>query len=206
MKRWWIGILLWLAAAPVGAQIWGWQDAEGVRRFTNQRESIPEEYRDQAKVLVRKVDEPADVSPPAAPKEQGGAAAKPAPRMAQVVYDEPPPSTDYLQGVADGMQRSQRRLDLDLERLTTPAVVVLPPINLPPSYYPQPIYSPWITTPFDGGRTRHRTLRMALQDQLNEERYPWAPWEIGYINGIPLPNWVRYPEPSTPKHPRGSRR
>src|SRR6058998_2786827 len=55
-------VVLLASAVPAAAQIYQWTDTEGVTRYTNDRESIPPEYRERA----REID-----SPQARPEEPG---------------------------------------------------------------------------------------------------------------------------------------
>ena len=55
-------VVVLASAVPAAAQIYQWTDTEGVTRYTNDRESIPPEYRERA----REID-----SPQARPEEPG---------------------------------------------------------------------------------------------------------------------------------------
>ena len=61
MRPWiiWCTMVVSLAAGVVQAEIYEWHDAEGVKHFTNNIESIPAEYRSDPHIVVEATPAPA---------------------------------------------------------------------------------------------------------------------------------------------------
>ncbi len=157
----------WMGMAR--AEIYVWQDSEGVRHYTNVREEIPAEATDTLRVLVQ---EPPHAEPEAEAKVATPETPEPSPpRQAQVVYNRTALDAAYAEGWQEGMERAAQL------RAAAPPVSV--EVNGPfvaavggatafsASAYP---VAPLVTTSFDRGRSRHLTLRMALQDQFALDR------------------------------------
>jgi hypothetical protein len=148
--------LLWLAA-PLSAQVYEWRDAGGSRHFTTDLEDIPAGQREQPQIVVREWQRQSPAAPGAVVAE---------PRQAQVVSDRPrrevvqvPPPVS--QGGSVNIQGP-----LAVAEVVAPQVgsAYLPYVAT--YYYDEPL----VTTSFDRGRSRHRTLRMLLQDQFHRDR------------------------------------
>lgn len=163
-------VLLLLLPTIGAAEIVAWVDSQGVRHYTNVPEEIPETYRDSVRTVVREMPR-TEEPPPAEPsrRELDRPARR---RLAQVVYDRPELSEDYVRGFREGLAQarvSARGGDVNIHgplavsraEARTPYVVADP-------YYTDPY--PFVTTAFDRGRSRHLTLRMLLQDQFQLDR------------------------------------
>ena len=162
------GIFLCLLALPslARADILMWRDAQGVKHYTNRRALVPDQ--ETAAVVLEELPQVQTASAAAA-----APAAPPAPtepgRIAQVVYDPSALAAAYAEGLQRGLASVQQ---------TQYAAPVSVNINGPlvgGGYggYVDPFwpYDPsLITTSFDGGRSRHLTLRMLMQDQFAYDR------------------------------------
>jgi hypothetical protein len=162
-----LGLLL---AIPAMADIIEWRDGNGVRHYTNLKEEVPADYRAAAQVVideaVRHHTVDADVDKPpvvAAPESQP-------PRQAQVVYDRPNVDAAYIEGLERGLEMAQLRNQPPPAEVQINGPLAIanaqPPVIVAPLRYPYP----YVTTAFDGGRSRHLTLRMRLQDQFAFDR------------------------------------
>jgi hypothetical protein len=169
-----VAILLSWSGAAV-ADIVEWQDADGVRHFTNLKSEIPKEQAASSRVVVDELARQS--SPDTAPAMPQAAAQAPEPRReAEVVYDRSQLSSAYLRGLQQGLQAAgiiagggggggvQINGPLAIARGSNPESYY----DYYPGYYPG--YYPFITTSFDRGRSRHLTLRMLLQDQFALDR------------------------------------
>ncbi|HUI27279.1 MAG TPA: DUF4124 domain-containing protein [Candidatus Kryptonia bacterium] len=141
------------------ADIFEWQDADGVRHFTNSKADVPSAESPQVVVAERNAPSIADA--PVAP-----AVASEPPRQAQVVYDTNQAAEAYLQGLQQGLALAQRGVGNDVT-INGPLAVAGARGGEVPWY---PYYQPLVTTGFDHGRSRHRTLRMLLQEQFQIDR------------------------------------
>ena len=164
-------LVCWSGAAT--ADIIEWQDADGVRHYTNLKAEIPQEQAGSTRVVVDELarqraggDAPAVVAPQAPPPAEPR-------REAEVVYDRSLVSEAYLRGLQRGLETAgaiagggggggvQINGPLAIARTTAPE----------PYYdYYYPGYYPLVTTSFDRGRSRHLTLRLLLQDQFAIDR------------------------------------
>lgn len=198
-----------LTVSSVRADILVWRDADGVRHFTNRADAVPRDLTPE--VLVRGSGEVAA----AAPASDGGHAAPPA---AAVASDIARLDEAYRAGLSAG---------LDLLAATAAAnggsggggggaasggaVEIIGPLAVANAHATEdgsawgpyggwPLgYYPFVTTGFDGGRSRHQTLRMLLQDQFAIDRggpYAYARWDQPGVGpalapflprGLPLP-------------------
>ena len=163
-----LAILLWGFGATAHADIYEWRDANGNRHFTNLLIIVPTAQQPDARVVVTAT----------APSELNAPAAAPpvdAPRTeAQVVYDYSRQRDPYTQGLEDGIALARSVVPADDGDVyingplavanADPYVAVTTPY---PYYYPE---YPLVTTSFDRGRSRHKTLRMLLQDQFQLDR------------------------------------
>jgi hypothetical protein len=173
--RTWSALIATLAisAGVARADIYEWTDASGARHFTNHRETVPAAERDSAQVLIADLPQSATAPAPAAPV----AAAAPAPAPA----DPPTVDTAYLAGLVAGMRMEAGGGGGGAA--AGGAVQIYGPLAVSASRsdddglyggefygrYPG-YYYPFVTTGFDGGRSRHQTLRMLLQDQFAIDR------------------------------------
>ena len=163
-------LLSWSGAAA--ADIIEWQDADGVRHYTNLKGEVPKEQEATTRVVVDEVvRQSAAGAAPAAVAPTAPDTAEPR-REAAVVYDRSQLSEAYLRGLQRGLETAgvvtggagggvQINGPLAIAKATSPE----PYYN---SYYPG--YYPFVTTSFDRGRSRHLTLRMLLQDQFAVDR------------------------------------
>lgn len=166
-------VFLPLAAS---ADILGWEDADGVRHYTNLKGEVPKQHQDSAQVVVDELARrpETDGSAPEG-SSQTAVAPSPAPeqrREAMVIYDRGQGSGAYVDGLLRGLEIAgttrggeganvQVNGPLALASATSPAPV--------PSY-PFPYYYPFVTTGFDRGRSRYLTLRMLLDEQFQIDR------------------------------------
>jgi len=201
--RWCLALVMTVGvyARVARADIYEWTDDSGARHFTNHRETVPAAERDSAQVVVadlpRAAPDPAPAQPVAAP-----------PPIAQ----QDPPSVDeaYLAGMAAGMRLEAGgggggaaaggsvQIYGPLAVSTSRADDDAPYGSFYGGRYPG-YYYPFVTTGFDGGRSRHQTLRMLLQDQFAIDRdgpYAYDRWNMPGVGpalapflprGLPLP-------------------
>jgi hypothetical protein len=166
MKVWTLSLVLVLSA-PAAADVIKWRDAQGVRHYTNIKEEIPEGARAQV-VIDESVRHRSPEAEPAVPKASNDVDP---PRQAQVVYDRPAMREAYLDGVQQGMEMAR-----SVGGPAAPSIQINGPLAIANAAPPQPSYVvgpygyPLLTTSFDGGRSRHQTLRMLLQDEFAIER------------------------------------
>lgn len=156
--------MLLLVATAAGADIVEWRDAAGVQHFTNVEAEVPAAYRQTTQTIV---DERVWRAPAEASEQpSSGAKANEPERTAAVVYDSPPAAEAYLAGLERGLQlvRAARGGDVTI---SGPLAVATSAAGGDHSGYWLPARGyPLVTTSFDRGRSRHRTLRMLLQDQF----------------------------------------
>lgn len=207
--------LVALGSSSAWAQIYEWRDEGGSRHFTNDMEDIPETQRDGARVVVRaapirEADLAADSGGDAEEDEESPRERRrrlrreryerePV-RSAQVVYDnsfrfarpEPPVVPD----VPDVYVNING--PLSVSNVVVPQAPPVPIIYERPRYDPlyDYYYGPQVSTAFDRGRSRHRTVRMRLQDQFQYDRNG----PTTYLAG-PIPQGPRFQA----KLPRGVR-
>ena len=151
-----VTLLISLVALPVArADIVEWQDAQGVRHFTNSKDDVP--GGEPARVVI------AEHTAPAATTSVAPEPASEPPRQAQVVYDYSQVTDAYLAGLQEGLSLAGRN---PTETINQPVAIAGARGN--DSWYPY--YEPLVTTSFDHGRSRHRTLRMLLEAQFQLDR------------------------------------
>jgi hypothetical protein len=172
-----------LLASGVPAQIYEWRDDAGSRHFTNLIDEVPVEQRTNPKVLVREIrraDGSDLVVPPApAPPETER------PREALMVYDRAESANDYSAGLREGLALAEHRSQQPVSvTFNGPLAVANSESHSNDATYPLDDYYPFVTTSFDRGRSRHRTLRMLLQDQFQLDRD--GPYVYERINPIGL--------------------
>jgi len=183
--------LVALVSSPAWAQIYEWRDAGGSRHFTNDLEDIPDAQREGARVVVRAApvrdadfaadsggsEEEIEESPRERRRRLRRERYEREPvRSAQVVYDnsfrfarpEPPAVPDVFVNI-DG--------PLSVSQVIVPQAPPVPIVFEGPRYdpvydyyYGPQYYGPQVSTAFDRGRFRHRTVRMRLQDQFQYDR------------------------------------
>ncbi len=191
---WLVLLSVLLPAATLRADILEWRDGSGVRHYTNLRAEIPLPYRDQAQKVIDET-----VRHPAVADETLQAA----------VQEETTPPRVTPAGVATladayvaGLERGLRlRDDREYTGRAAEPVLVNVPVSVPaaptvtyvlPPYYGQR-YIPWVTSSFDHGRSRHRTLRMVMENErLPDRDLVWEPWQGG---------WPMVPVHSLPTRP-----
>lgn len=188
-------VLLSLSAAA-WADIIEWQDANGVRHYTNLQAEIPKEQQPSARVVVDELARRAPASGVTEPRASEAAAQPPEGRReAQVVYDRSEESRAYLEGLERGLAVGRSLSDVrggDVQ-INGPLAVARASRPMPSYIYPPPYpltgYYPFVTTSFDRGRSRHLTLRMLLQDQFAIDRE--APFVFAERLGPPFGYPVR---------------
>lgn len=153
------------AAQTARADIVEWEDAQGIRHFTNQKEDVP--TTEPAKIIVAERGVKADTVPPVVapvPPE-----AVEAPRQAQAVYDYSLVNDAYVRGLEEGLAIARG------DGGGGAGVMINGPLAVSSSRsggygWDYPPYTPLVTTSFDRGRSRHLTLRMLLEDQFQIDR------------------------------------
>ena len=198
MKRGALAVIaaLMLLASAARADIYEWSDASGARHFTNDKRGVPEEYRDTAQVFVADWSHPAEAAPAPAP------AAPDQPAQAQVATDLTGLEAAFEAGLRAAMQSGGGGGGV---QINGPLAVASnrasegSGVGYPGFYPPWPWYYPFVTTGFDGGRSRHQTLRMLLQDQFAIDRdgpFAYQRWDqpgIGPALAPFLPRGLPFP-------------
>jgi hypothetical protein len=153
------------------ADIFVWRDTQGVKHYTNSRKLVPQDV--ESSLLIEEPPQTqataAEVAPAPAPE--------PAPEPVAVAYDPEALAAAFQDGWQRGMAFSQE------SRAPAPA-----PVNVNiqgpfvastnqntggggfDPWWPSYFYPSLVTTSFDGGRSRHLTLRMLMQDQFAFDR------------------------------------
>lgn len=182
---WWILFLpafCLVAANDVRAEIYEWRDDSGSRHFTNILEEVPAAERTDPKVLVRETTR-SGVGDPVVPSAPPSAEAE-RPREALLIYDRSQPTNDYAAGVLDGVALAEHRNQPVRFTINGPLAVANSEAQSSDTGYLADDYYPFVTTSFDRGRSRHRTLRMLLQDQFQLDRD--GPYLYERVNPIGL--------------------
>lgn len=157
-----------ILVSGVRAEIYEWRDDAGSRHFTNVIDSVPAEQRNDPKVIVRETKRPAtnELALPSSPQPSESAP----PPQAMVIYDRSRVRSDYSAGLQDGLALSAERGQPVTFTINGPLAVASSEAYASGETYPVDEYYPFVTTSFDRGRSRHRTLRMLLQDQFQLDR------------------------------------
>lgn len=172
-------IVLCILSAGASADIIEWQDASGVRHYTNMKDDVPKEHRESAQVVVDElVSHPLSGEAPAAsskPAVEPSAGERPSPHRRVEVLDERLRLAEaYLAGLRRGLgvgtggagaEGGDVRIDGPLAVASAPSQ---PASGV--SYPYLPFYYPPVSTSFDRGRSRYLTLRMFLQNQFALDR------------------------------------
>ena len=162
-----------LLAPSAYADILMWSDADGVKHYTNSRKLVPADVN--VSVVVEEVPHPAEAAAPEARAEE-----PPPPRQDQMVYDQSALTAAFAEGWQRGLQSVQET------RASNPVTVqITGPLvagggsnggyggygyGYGPGAWWANNYPALVTTGFDGGRSRHLTLRLLLQDQFAVDR------------------------------------
>jgi uncharacterized protein DUF4124 len=166
-------VILLCCSGAAGADIIEWQDADGVRHYTNLKGEVPKEQAASTRVVVDEVArQPAGTSDAAGESRPAPQSIEPR-REAEVVYDRSQLSEAYLRGLRRGLETA----GIVAGGGGGGGVRINGPLAIanaarPAPYYDQyyPGYYPLLTTSFDRGRSRHLTLRLLLQDQFAIDR------------------------------------
>jgi len=161
-------LLCWSGAA--GADIIEWQDADGVRHYTNLKGEVPKEQEGSTHVVVDELARQPAVTNVAAGAPQSAPQSVEPRREAEVVYDRSKVSEAYLRGLQRGLETAGIVAGGGGVQINGPLAIAN--ATAPAPYYDQyyPGYYPLLTTSFDRGRSRHLTLRLLLQDQFAIDR------------------------------------
>lgn len=188
--------LVLLIPRAAAAEVVVWVDAQGVEHYTNVPEEIPKAYRGATRVVVRAMPRREEVELPAPSRRERDRPERQ--RLAQIVFDRPARSDDYVRGFVEGFSHGHgdtRTGDIHIQGpLAISDAGTRYPVSLPYYFDSYPL----VTTAFDRGRSRHQTLRMLLQDQFQLDR-GW-PWPYAYPARVVPP---RAGIDLTPFHPRG---
>lgn len=210
MRGWLIVAATLLVASSMRADILVWRDADGVRHFTNRPDAVPSDLT--AEVLVR-----GDAA--VAPSRIAVADEAPAPASRAAASDIARLDEAYRAGLTAGLSLWSSVGDSGAigagggggGAASGGAVEIIGPLAVanarasdagwdwgPYGVWPGGYY-PFVTTGFDGGRSRHQTLRMLLQDQFAIDRagpYAYQRWNRPGVGpalapflprGLPLP-------------------
>jgi hypothetical protein len=163
-------LLCWSGVA--GADIIEWQDADGVRHYTNLKGEVPKEEASTRVVVDELARQPAATSAAAGEPTSAPQSIEPR-REAEVVYDRSRVSEAYLRGLRRGLETAV----LVAGGGGGGGVQINGPLAIANSARPAPYYDPYysgyfplVNTSFDRGRSRHLTLRLLLQDQFAIDR------------------------------------
>ena len=175
MKAMTLGILVLLWAVAASGDILEWEDAEGVRHYTNLKAEVPKQHQDSTQVIVDEVARRPDTSgaaTDAAPAAEVPPPAAEQPRRAEVIYDPAPSQGAYVEGLIRGLEMSAGGHESGGGNVQVNGPLAVASATNPTSYanYPYPYYYPLVTTGFDRGRSRYLTLRMLLDDQFQIDR------------------------------------
>jgi hypothetical protein len=122
-------VLLLLAGAPAGEEVFTWTDAEGVAHYTNDANTIPLRYRDKARSLDGQPVAPTEAAaaPPATPEgkpaaaeEAPKAAPAPKPERSEAALEEsapPPPVLSPSEAAALDEAGWRKRFQRTMERV-----------------------------------------------------------------------------------------
>lgn len=177
-----VAILLCCSGAA-GADIIGWQDADGVSHYTNLKSTIPKEQEGATHVVVDEVARQQAPSAAAAVSEEP-AAQKPEPQDKTQVVGDPPDLTDaYVRGLLHGLETAGSVAGAGgggSVQISGPLTVVNATTTEPFYDYSNPwLYSPWLyplgfssvaTTGFRGGRLHHGNRRLMPHDGFAIDR------------------------------------
>jgi hypothetical protein len=183
-----LSAVLFITATAASADIVEWKDAEGVRHYTNIEAEVPPAYRQSVLVVVNEQARPIPAAESTeAPGQQPVVAKADEPvRPAEGAHDWPPGTEAYLAGLERGLQLGRAvRAGGDVNIIGPLAVASAAGAGPGVGYFlPSPVV-PLVTTSFDRGRSRHRTLRMLLQDQFAiDEEGPYV--FDGQLGAAPL--------------------
>ena len=162
--------LLVLISGTAGADIVEWEDAEGVRHYTNVAGQVPQEIKGATRIVVDEAQRARREETPSAPAHFPSAEPVEQ-RQAEVVYDWSHVSHAYAEGYARGLSASPATPAVTggSVQINGPLAVAEAP-HAPCYPYGYPLHYPFVTTSFDRGRSRHLTLRLLLQDQFAIDR------------------------------------
>ncbi|MFI5398190.1 MAG: DUF4124 domain-containing protein [Candidatus Binatia bacterium] len=163
-----LSVILLCFASAARADIFEWQDAEGVRHYTNLKTEVPKEHQETAHVVVDELTRrPAAETLPAVPEQPAGAQPTQQGREAQVADDRSMAPSAYVEGLERGLELGRTINAGGTVQITGPLAVAstIGPAPYYASFRPYSYY-PLVTTSFDRGRSRHLTLRMLLEDQF----------------------------------------
>lgn len=166
-------VLLSMLLPAIGsAEIVAWVDGQGVRHYTNVPEDIPKAYRDSVQTVVKEMAPRAEVASAEARPSRRERERPARQRLAQVVYDRPELSEEYLRGFVEGVAHGRGGGGDTEINIRGPLAVARAEASAPSYVVRAPYYDdyPLVTTAFDRGRSRHQTLRMLLQDQFQLDR------------------------------------
>ncbi len=179
VRKAWLLLAVAIVASPVRGQIYAWRDADGVTHFTNLEEEIPASERANAREVVGAAWSRAGLQGEAEPappvREERGAATVVVPALATRPAPVPPVR---VREVAGGNVQIQGPLAVAVADAPVFAAAV-------PAVFPG-----FVTTAFDRGRSRHRTLRLLAEEAL----FPELVWPVALaVPSSPCPRpWLTF--------------
>jgi hypothetical protein len=162
-------VFIFCATAAL-ADILEWQDANGVRHYTNLKSEVPKEHQPALQVVVDELARrPAAENAAASGEAAAETPSVELPRQAQVVYDRSEAAQAYVEGLERGLELARTMSAAGTggnARFNGPLAIANAVNSSPYGGYLTPWYYPLVTTSFDRGRSRYLTLRMLLEDQF----------------------------------------
>jgi hypothetical protein len=165
-------VLVLLASASLArADILMWRDSQGVKHYTNSKALIPSDVTPS--VVLEEPARPAEGGAVATAPSVPERTEPPPQEQAQVVYDPGALTAAYAEGWRQGLAAVRQ-----FQGGTPVSVQINGPLvaggganstGVDP-WWPYYYYPSLVTTSFDGGRSRHLTLRMLMQDQFAIDR------------------------------------
>lgn len=166
----WLAIALSLLLSPVvaAADIYLWRDGAGVKHYTNSKALVPPGV--QAALVVEEVQ--ATSTAAGAPETAPAPPEEPTREAVEIAYDPSALAAAFEEGWLRGIAFSERQhvpapVNVDIRG---PFVASTNQTATAADPWPSLYYPSLVTTSFDGGRSRHLTLRMLMQDQFAVDR------------------------------------
>lgn len=172
----WTFVTFLAFARHATAEIYAYEDASGVTHFTNLRSEIPESERERARVVVSDAWLPS--AAPAREAERVEARKEREERVSRRERMLPPPAPP-----APPVSIERAGGTVQIQGPLAVAVAEPPVVSAPPAW----VWVPpgLVTTAFDRGRSRHRTLRLLMEDVIFVPPHFVVPGVL--VSGCPHP-------------------